>query len=179
MTAWFVACLLCSSLVLGSREAHNSVIPMPDASKVKNGFSAILLLSDEPDEVLRSWASRDAVVPVHTADTIARGVPIVAFVFFWGCQPDELGLCNASADFTILKPDGSVYDSFSDRDLWKGKPSPPDGTFRLAAEYVGVVIEPQDPLGRYEFRVSIHDLNAGTTLELMQGFTAVSGQETP
>jgi hypothetical protein len=149
---------------------------MPDVPEKKSRFSAILLLSDEPADVLRSWSSPDAAIPVHRTDTITRGVPIVAFVFFWGCQPDERGLCNASADFTILKPDGSVYESFSDRDLWKGKPAPPDGTFRLSAEYVGVVIEPQDPLGCYEFRVTVHDHNAGTTLELMQAFTATSGQ---
>ena len=177
--AWFVACLLCSSLALGSRETHKSVIPIPDVSKEKNRFWAALLLSDQPEDVLRSWANPGSAVPVHTTDTITRGVPIVAFVFFSGCQPDERGLCNASADFTILKPDGSVYASFSNRELWKGKPAPPEGTFRLSAEYVGAVIEPQDPLGRYEFRVSVHDLNAGTTIELTQAFTATSGQEKP
>ncbi len=45
---------------------------------------------------------------------------------------------------------------------------------RLSAEYVGVVIEPADPLGEYQVRVSVHDLNAGTTLELRQVFTATA-----
>lgn len=137
----------------------------------------MLLLSDEPDSVLRTWATPSAGVPVKTADTITRGVPIVAFVFFAGCKPDESGLCNASADFTILKPDGSVYESFSDRDLWKRKPAPPDGMLRLSAEYVGVVIEPEDPLGRYGVWVSVHDLNANTTLELRQTFTATASKK--
>jgi hypothetical protein len=133
-----------------------------------------LLLSDNPDDVIRSWTTPSARVPLRTTDTIPRGVPIVAFVFFTGCKPDENGLCNASADFTIVKPDGGVYDRFADRDLWKLKPAPPDGMLRLSAEYVGAIIESGDPLGRYEVHVSVHDLNAGTTLELKQAFTAIA-----
>ena len=155
---------------------HDIPAPEPGWNKSENGFSAMLLLSDEPDDVLRSWAEPNAAVPVRTADTIVRGVPIVAFVFFAGCEPDDDGLCNASADFTIRKPDGSEYESFSDRDLWKGKPAPPEGMLRLSAEYVGVVIEPGDPLGTYQVRVDVHDLNAGTTLPLREAFTAVSGR---
>ena len=71
-----------------------------------------------------------------------------------------------------IRPDGTVYERFANRDLWKLRPAPPDGTIRLSAEYVGVVIEPEDPLGRYEVRVTVHDLNAGTTLALRENFTA-------
>ena len=170
--------LLCSGLVLGLTSSPTPRLPGPEASEPssepENGFSAVLLLSDNPDEVLRSWTTPTASVPVRTTDTVPRGVPIVAFVFFSGCQPDENGLCNASADFTILKPDGSVYERFTDRDLWKRKPAPPEGMLRLSAEYVGAIIEPGDPLGRYEFRVSLHDLNASTTVELKAVFTATA-----
>ena len=168
--------LLCSGLALGHSLNHTPGVPVSEWSKPKpeNRLSAVLMLSDKPDEVLRGWATPSANFSVRTADTIARGVPIVAFVFFTGCKPDENGLCNASADFTILRPDGSVYESLSDRDLWKQKPAPPDGTLRLSAEYIGVVIEPDDPLGRYEVQVSVHDLNAGTFLELRKTFTATA-----
>jgi hypothetical protein len=67
-----------------------------------------------------------------------------------------------------------VYERFADRDLWKGKPAPPDGMLRLSAEYVGAIIEAGDPLGRYEVQVTVHDLNAGTTLELSRSFTATA-----
>jgi hypothetical protein len=184
MSAGCMVLLLCSNLALGGfvgidrTEPRDDswqeelVAPEPGWSKSKNGFSAMLLLSDEPDDVLQTWETPNAAVPVRTADTIARGVPIVAFVFFAGCEADDNGLCNASADFTIRRPDGSEYESFSDRDLWKQKPAPPEGMLRLSAEYVGVVIEPGDPLGEYEIQVSVHDLNAGTTLDLTHAFTA-------
>ena len=175
-SVWLVTGLLCSGLALGHSLNHVPVVPDSERPKPKpeNKLSAVLMLSDKPDDVLRGWATQTANIHIRTADTIARGVPIVAFVFFTGCKPDEDGLCNASADFTILRPDGSVYESLSDRDLWKRKPAPPDGTLRLSAEYVGVVIEPHDPLGRYEVQVSVHDLNAGTFLELRQAFTATA-----
>lgn len=151
--------------------------PGPEWSKSKDGFAAMVLMSDNPDEVLESWASPTASIPVRTADRVTRGVPIVAFVFFSGCLPDKHGMCNASVDFTILEPDGQVYDQFENRDLWKGKPAPPEGMLRLSAEYVGAIIEPSDPLGRYQVIVSVHDLNAGTTLELKQAFTAIDAEE--
>lgn len=180
--------LICSNLAFGAyvgidradpREVleleHDLIAPEPGWTQSKNGFSAMLLLTDEPDDVLQTWDTPNAPVPVRAISKITRGVPIVAFVFFSGCQPDANGLCNASADFTILRPDGSEYDSFSDRDLWKGKPAPPEGMLRLSAEYVGVVIESGDPLGEYVVQVSVHDLNAGTTLDLTFPFTAIDG----
>ena len=179
--SWIAACcvtwLLCGSFALGHREEFGSVIPEPERSGSTAGLSAVLVLSTEPEEVLRSWATRAASLSIDTADTVTRDVPIVAFVFFSGCLPDRNGLCNASADFTILEPDGSVYERIEDLDLWKDKPAPPAGTLRLAAEYVGVVIEAQDPLGEYEFRVTLHDRNAGTRLELSRPFTATAGKK--
>jgi hypothetical protein len=175
---WCVVGLLCGGVVLGHTSNYTSVVPGSEWSEwmlqTEEKLSAVLLLSDNPDEVLRSWTKPEARVSVHTADTIARGTPIVAFVFFTACKSDENGLCNASADFTILRPDGSVYERFADRDLWKGKPAPPDGMLRLSAEYVGAIIEAGDPLGRYEVQVTVHDLNAGTTLELSRSFTATA-----
>lgn len=178
--------MLCSSLTLASypgldvpnRRETGSIsleIPEPEPTwtQSKHGFSAMLLLSDAPDAVLRTWEDPDSAEPVRMAETISRGVPIVAFVFFAGCVADEEGLCNASVDFTILRPDGTEYDRFTDRDLWKQKPAPPEGMLRLSAEYVGVVIEPQDPLGEYEIQVSVHDLIGGTTLDLSRPFMAI------
>lgn len=170
---WCATWLLCVALAFGHSPTRRPVAGYSEWSKSENGFSAFLVLSDRPDDVLSTWTTSTVALPVRMADTVTRGVPIVAFVFFAGCKADENGLCNASADFTILKPDGSVYVSFSDRDLWKQKPVPPRGMLRLSAEYVGAVIEPEDPLGRYEFRVSVHDLNGGTTLELRRAFTAI------
>jgi hypothetical protein len=166
---WCVAGLLCGSLAFARTPDPTAVVP-------EARLSAKLVLSDEPDELLSDWATGTPRVPVRSTESIPRGAPIVAFVFFTGCRPNPRGLCNASVDFTILRPDGSVYESFSDRDLWKRKHAPPRGAQQMAAEYVGVVIEPDDPLGSYEVHASVHDLNAGTTLELMRTFTATAKQ---
>ncbi len=169
----FVLAIACATLgALASTssgiELSKRAWPEPEPSE----FSALLVLSDNPDQVLRGWKTRTMRLPRGTTRTIERGRPIVAFVYFTGCEPDADGLCNATVDFTILRPDGSVYESFESRDLWRHKPAPPEGTMGLAAEHVGAVIEPSDPLGRYEFRVTVHDLNGGTSLDLKQAFTA-------
>jgi len=173
-----VVLLSCSGLALGQWHKNGFVSLDSEWSRSDYGFSAMLLLSDQPDFVLRSWAKPADGIPVHrNADKITRGVPIVAFVFFSGCEAGDNGLCNATADFTILRPDGSVYESFNGRDLWKDKPAPPYGTLRLSAEYVGVVIEPEDPLGEYQVLVSVHDLNSGANLELQKSFIAAENRE--
>lgn len=169
----FVFGLVCATF--GVLASTSPEIELPDhkwLAPEPSKFSVLLVLSDRPDEVLRGWKTRTRHLPDGTTRTIGRGRPIVAFVYFTGCEPDADGLCNATADFTILRPDGTVYESFESRDLWRHKPAPPEGTLGLAAEHVGVVIEPSDPLGRYEFRVTVHDLNGGTTLDLRQAFIA-------
>ena len=169
---WCAVWLLCGGLALAHASTPAPSIRDSAPSKVKNRFSATLRLSDKPETVLRAWSTATTGVLTQAVDRITRGEPIVAFVFFTGCKPDKKGLCNASVDFTIRSPDGSVYATFSGLELWKGKPAPPAGTLRLSAEHVGVVIEPDDPLGEYQFQVSVHDLNAGKSLELKQAFTA-------
>ncbi len=165
--------IFCASF--GALASSSPAIDLPErewSAPELSKFSALLVLSDKPDEVLHGWRTRSSGLPDGTTETIARGRPIVAFVYFTGCEPDADGLCNATVDFTILRPDGSVYESFQSRELWRHKPAPPEGTLGLSAEYVGVVIEPSDPLGRYEFRVTVNDLNGGTALDLRQVFTA-------
>lgn len=173
MSAICAALLVYASLTTGHGPGHDLATSEPASSKSENGFSAILLMSDNPEEVVRDWDTPNTGVTVRAVNRIPRGVPIVGFVFFSGCRPDEKGNCNASVDFRVVGPDGSEYVSFRDRDLWKHKPAPPPNMLRLAAEYVGVVIEPEDLLGEYEFHATIHDLNGGTTLELRQTFIAI------
>ena len=97
--AWCAILLLCGAVSLGSRVKTDFVTPELEPPEADSQLSAILLLSDEPDDVLRSWTTPSSAEPVKVADTIVRGVPIVAFVFFMGCQPDAVGRCNASVDF--------------------------------------------------------------------------------
>jgi hypothetical protein len=163
--------------VHGQWREGGEVVPDTAWSKHQHRFGAMLLLSAQPEIFLEAWAQPTEGVPIQTADTVPRGVPVVAFVLFTGCEPDDQGLCNASVDITVLRPDGSVYSRFEDADLWKMKPAIAEGALELAADYVGVVIEPDDPLGRYTFRVTVRDLNAGITLDLEQHFTAIATGE--
>lgn len=169
----FVCVLVISSfLSYAHSEKDGAEIADDSWSKQKDRFGAMLFLSDKPDEFLEAWDQTTKGVSIHTTDTISRGVPIVAFVIFVGCKPDDEGLCNATVDFTVLKPDGTEYASFKDKDLWKNKPAMEEDALQLSADYIGVIIEPDDPLGRYEVRVLVRDHNADVSLELKREFTA-------
>ncbi len=141
-------------------------------SKQRGSFAAMVLLSNEPDEFLNAWHNSTDDFPFQMSETAVRGAPIVAFVLFGGCEPDDDGLCNAAVDFTVLNPDGTEYVTFKDKDLWRDKPAIPAGAVQLSTEYMGVIIEPDDPLGQYEIQVAVRDNNAGITLHLSKTFTA-------
>lgn len=161
----------------GQWREDNEAAPDNDWAKHEGQFGAMLFLSDKPEAFLNAWNQPTEGVPIQTTDTVPRGVPIVAFVVFTGCAPDNAGLCNASIDFTVLKPDGSEYSRHEDADLWKSKPAIEEGALQLSADYIGVVVEPDDPLGLYTVQVTAHDRNANIKLGLVQHFTATEKSE--
>lgn len=161
----------------GQWREDNEEVPDTAWARHEGQFGAMLFLSDQPEEFLHAWNQPTEGVSIQTTDTVPRGVPIVALVFFTGCAPDSDGLCNASVDFTVLKPDGSEYSRHEDADLWKRKPGMEEGALQLSADYISVVIEPDDPLGLYEVQVTAYDLNANIKLELVQHFTATDKSE--
>ena len=149
------------------------------SSKRKDSFGAMLLLSDKPEDFFQAWDQPTIVIELPTTDLVKRGVPIFAFVVFYGCTPDAAGLCDASVDFTVLKPDGSEYASFKDKELWKNKPATKQSFIELSVDYIGTTIEPKDPLGQYQVRAAARDNNANISLELIQEFTAIKADEAP
>lgn len=166
---WIPAGLVLS----GHTDGRDLSIDTP-STRERGEFGAMLLLSTEPDRFMQTWQRPEEEISLHSADTVKRGVPIVAFVLFRGCTADKHGMCNGSVDFRVLRPDGSDYVSFENRDLWRGKPALPDGAVQVSAEHVGVVIEPEDPLGQYEVQVVVRDNVAGVSLRLSRKFNAVA-----
>lgn len=171
--------LLCVFLLFLATSTHAQwnvsgvAIPDSESAKHQDDFGAMLLLSSRPEEFLQAWDEDTEAVPIHTNDSVSRGSPIVAFIIFSGCEADARGLCNAVVDFSVLKPDGSEYARFIDKDLWKGKPAEHAAKLQLAADYIGVVIEPSDPLGKYQVHVTVRDLNLNIELVLAAEFVAI------
>ena len=144
-------------------------IPDEPWRKSAGTFGAMLLLTDRPAEFLAAWEAPETPT-IKTTEIAERGKPLVAFVVFIGCAEIK-GVCNSSVDFTVLRPDGSEYASHKDGELWRNKPGPPKDGLQLGADYLGVVIEPDDPAGKYTVRATVRDVNADRRVELQQPFT--------
>jgi hypothetical protein len=149
--------------------------PVPDTSwrKSEGDFGAMLLLTDKPEEFLAAWETRTPEVSMSATETVRRGSPVMGVVVFTGCAPNEKGLCDATVVYTLLKPDGTVYDKSQEVELWIGKQPPPKYVLQLSLGNLGIVIEPEDPLGRYRMRAEVRDRVSGKILRLERHFDAI------
>ena len=146
--------------------------PMPEDSwrKLRDNFGAMLVLSDRPDEFLDNWVQRTPGVSIRTTRVGRRGRPLAPFIFFTGCTENRLGVCDATFDLEVLRPDGTVLFRTPGLELWRGKPTPAEGIIGLSVGYAGIDLTDADPLGRYLVRAEVRDANAGIAMTLEQTF---------
>ena len=165
--------LLCLAPAAGGSPPEEA--PDPPWRSSEGDFEAMLLLTVKPEEFLEGWVEPAEGTPLDVATSVTRGVPIVAFIAFTGCRSDKNGLCNTTVDFNVLKPDESPYGGLTGKELWRGKPAPPEGVSQLGVGFLRVTIEPEDPLGTYVVEAMVRDLTAGVSLDLRQIFEALEG----
>lgn len=141
-------------------------------------LSANLFVTAEGNELFRAWETDPAagfsIVPLSVAK---RGEFLSAIVLFTGCAAGTDGNCNAVLDITALDPSGKVYGEFTGRELWVGKPAPAPGRAQLGVDYMGLVIEPNDPSGTYKLVAKARDLVSGTEVVAETSFTVEPGSE--
>ena len=129
------------------------------------GLSLTVVVTANGKQLFDSWdrpsAKPFSVEPVGVA---SRRQFLSAVVLFKGCKPDTAGNCNVSMDITAYAPDGSKYGVMPNAELWQSKPVPSQGFTQLARDYMGIVIEPNDPSGRYRVAVVARDRIANTTV---------------
>ncbi len=153
-------------------------LPDQSWSKSLGEFGAMVVLSAEPEQFLDAWTQQTPGVSIRAARHVRRGVAVAPFILFIGCQQNEEGLCSASFDLEVIKPDGSSYFRTAGLELWRGKPAPAAGRLGLSVGYAEIVLQPEDPLGRYVVRVNARDEAAEIALALEQTFTAVPSVST-
>ena len=90
---------------------HSNGEPLPDASwrKLQNGFGAMLVLSNRPDEFLEAWVQRTPGVSISTTRIGRRGQSLAPFIFFIGCAENRLGVCDTAFDLEVIRPDGTAF----------------------------------------------------------------------
>ena len=148
---------------------------LPDQpwSKSEGDFGAMIVLSDEPEEFLARWSRPTPGVSIRATGSVRRGVPLAPFILFIGCREGTGGVCSASFDLEVLRPDGTPFFRADRLELWRGKPALPAGALGLSIGYAEIELGPDDPLGRYLVRANVRDDHAGITLPLEQTFNAV------
>jgi len=142
----------------------------PDTADRKsvNGFGAHLLIVENPRAFIEKW-QKPETPKIDPVSEVKRGVLLGAFVLFAGCKPDAQGLCNSEVDYTVYKPDGTIYAERKEQPLWKEAP-PPGTNIQLSNAILVIRMEKEDPVGDYKVKARVADLNANISFELETKF---------
>lgn len=136
----------------------------------KNGFGAMILMTTDSKTALENWEMLTEGVSIPQAEKVEKGNPIEALILFSGCKPNNKGDCITEADYQIIKPDGSMYAEHKNTEIWRGKPAIPEGRLELAVDRVGLVAEPDDPVGIYKVVCTVRDLVGNIEFRIFSTF---------
>ena len=179
-----ISALLLSAFILISPIAKAGWVdkqgnPIPDSSNMKSvgDLVAQLVITDNEAQVLKNWGTPSQSVYFPTADKIERNKIITAFIVFGGCSVDSSGNCDLRMQITVYQPDGKIYSQLPVMEVWSGKPVPPNRSLGLSVEYMRVLIEPGEQLGKYKIDTKVIDKISGNSMMLKSHFTAVEASE--
>lgn len=159
--------LLVAAPVFAQWNQDGKVVQDESWRKANGNFGVMLMLTDEPQKLMDDW-KKPETPRIKTTAVATREKPIAAVIFFTGCTELQ-GKCNAKVDFDVLRPDGSSYGSKSDASLWE-RSAPPARNLQLSEAYLGIRIEPQDPVGTYQVKARVRDLNANLDIDVSRTF---------
>ena len=153
----------------------NTGAPVPDTeSRKRSGdFGAMLTVTGNVKSFLDEWyKTAESHTPrLETTDKVKRGEIIGALLFFSGCGT-EGEKCNATVDFKVLSPNGSVYGEHNGSRIWPG-PAAKKAVVLLSQARLEVRIEPNDPIGEYVVLASLKDSATKGVFQLRQKFKVV------
>jgi hypothetical protein len=149
------------------KKGDERVPDTPDRKSV-NGFGAQLLIVEDPRAFIEEWRKPETP-KINPVSEVKRGTVIGAFVLFAACKSDAQGLCNSEVDYTVYKPDGTIYAERKQQPLWKAAP-PPGTNIQLSEAILGIRMEQNDPVGDYKVKASVRDLNAQISFDLETKF---------
>ena len=153
--------------------------PLPDSEsrKAVGDFGVQLILVADEQELIKRWNTPSETVETTTTDKVEVNGAIHAFIVFSGCTRDKDGKCSVAMRFKVTKPDGTVYAETPPMEVWYMKPAPPGRMLELSADYLKVIIEPKDPLGRYTVLAQVRDNNSRVVIPVSASFTAISARK--
>ena len=141
--------------------------------KEVNGFSGYLTIDDYPYDHVQRWLDPVEIATLSAMPTMKRGKTMGAFVELMGCKQNVQRACNVRVNYTIYKPDGSVFATRAVTQrgiLWKkqsgsARRGSPKGLARMHFKF-----RKADPAGEYKVKAKVDDLNAGISFEIELNF---------
>jgi hypothetical protein len=161
--------------------------------KEVNGFSGYLTLDDDPPEKIRRWLDPVEIETLSAMSTMKRGKTMGAFVEQRGCKQNAQRVCNVRVNYTIYKPDGSIFATravWQKEILWKkqarsassrSSPKPRNssnlkmGSGVASNRSKGLArmnfkLRKDDPVGAYKVTAKVTDLNSDISFEVELDF---------
>ncbi len=145
--------------------------------KSSGEFGAQLLVIGDDVEFFNRWMTPSEEVRLETVSEVGRGGSVIMPIIFSGCLANASGHCDVTADYRVLRPDGTLYSEVHEVEVWRNRPAPQKGMLELGVGYLKLIIEPSDPEGVYRIRVSVVDHVLGATLNLTQHLTVVVSED--
>ena len=163
----FILFALATSPALSQEKQTERGGDAPDRKAV-NGFGGHLIVVENPSEFIQEWLKPETP-EIKSATDVKRGDSIGAFVLFAGCKQVARGVCNAEVDYTIYKPDGTVFAERKAQPLWKEQ-APPAPNIQLSKAILAFRLGDGDSTGVYKVKAKVSDLNAEVSIELETKF---------
>ncbi len=124
----------------------------PPSARQTSALESDLIVATREDDTLRAWLEWRPGATLDTVTEVRPGTAALAIARVRGCLVDG-GRCNVNVDYTIYKPDGSVFRELKLQPVEQGK-TVPSLRFTLTAT---------DPAGLYRVVATIRDLTARRT----------------
>src|SRR5688572_3336093 len=129
----------------------------PDRKSVGT-FGGHLLVVKNPRAFIEDW-QKPETPKINPVTSVQRGEQLGILVLFTGCKADAQGMCNSEVEYSLYRPDGSLYSEKKPQPLWKEQ-APPSPNIQLGRAIVAIRMEKNDPAGEYKVKAKVSDLNA-------------------
>jgi hypothetical protein len=140
----------------------------PNRKTIK-GFGGQLLVVQDPRKFIEMW-KKPETPQFESAKQVGFDESIGILVLFAGCKEGEKGACNTEVDYTVYKPDGSIFAERKKQPLWK-EMGPPRKNTQLGRAILPFRMVKDNPSGKYKVKAKISDLNADISFDLETQFS--------
>ncbi len=144
-------------------------ISVADNAKTKDGFSAQLWLTSDSEVFFKAMQHPETPV-LPSTNRAVRGESIETTVLFQNPKSDKGGSIYVTCDFVVLKPDGSIYGEAPGMIGEIGPTEFPPEAIQLGDGRLEIIIEPEDPDGKYWVHATVTDQIRNVSLELKEWF---------